>query len=83
MSLRIPDIRRHPNEWFNYFDRNRSGCLDKEELKGAFIETFKSSVNPYDLRDIIDALWPIFDRDGSGNIEIKEFMGKFDANNVS
>ena len=54
-----------------------SGSLEKEEIVRGLIKTFNlsssfSKIN--ELREILDNVWSIFDTDGSGSIELNEFL---------
>ena len=53
------------------------GTLDKEEVVRALIKTFNLSTNVDErtkMRGTIDAIWPLFDDDGSGEIDRPEFL---------
>lgn len=63
--------------WFCYWDEDGSGSLEKEEIVRGLIKTFNlsssfSKIN--ELREILDNVWSIFDTDGSGSIELNEFL---------
>ena len=52
----IPDIKSKPREWFNFFDADKTGTLDKAEIKQALVYT----LNTYNIESIdamIDGLW--------------------------
>jgi len=73
----IPDIKINKREWFLYFDEDRNGSLSQEEILRAFIQTFHLSENFYYLltmREVLANIWPIFDDDCSGEIDINEFI---------
>lgn len=71
---RIPDIRKE-REWFDYWDVHRLGMLSKREAIEALQKTF-GSFNPQKLTLVIDALWPEFDKDGSGLIGREAMLRK-------
>lgn len=63
--------------WFTYWDDSDNGSLEKEEILRALIKTFSLSTTPgrmKEMRDTLDAIWPLFDSDGSGEIELGEFI---------
>ena len=64
--------------WFRYWDDDHSASLEKEELLRALVHTFKLGKD-YErlqtIRSTLDAIWPMFDTDGSGSIEMEEFLG--------
>jgi len=73
----IPDIARDKDAWYNYWDEDRSGELDKEEVVRALLKTFRMTGEPAQvtmMRSAIDAIWPVFDDDGSGSIDRAEFL---------
>jgi len=52
-------------------------ALEKDELVRALIKTFRMSYGPLLAREIdgaLEAVWPLFDSDGSGSIEMDEFV---------
>jgi len=74
---RIPDIKSEKSAWFKFYDYDKSGTLEKEEVVRALCQTFKlgrdlERVNM--MREIIGAVWGEFDHDGSGTIEEQEFF---------
>lgn len=76
-SEAIPDIVRDKEAWYRYWDEDNSGALDKEEVVRALLKTFRMTSDQQrvqQMRGTIDAVWPIFDDDGSGTIERNEFL---------
>jgi Ca2+-binding EF-hand superfamily protein len=75
-----PELDRHNLEvWFCYWDEDGGGTLEKEEVLRALIKTFKLSSNfgtVNNLREIIGNVWMIFDSDGSGSVELGEFIAR-------
>jgi len=72
-----PSIARAPNEWFEYWDEDDSGELEKEEVVRALIKTFGLGQDMPSLRNIraiVDAVWCVFDPDGSGAVDRREFL---------
>lgn len=73
----IPSIERDKGKWYDYWDEDDSGSLEQEEVVRALIKTLKLSQDQervQQMRATVDAIWPIFDSDGSGSIERDEFM---------
>jgi Ca2+-binding EF-hand superfamily protein len=72
-----PDIRTHPNDWFQYWDEDHSGSLDKGEVRRALIKTLRLfHVSVESVTEILEAIWPIFDHDMSGTISMTEFSAR-------
>ena len=61
--------------WFQHFDEDRSGTLEKGEVCRALIKTLSLSPKMMDsMIECIEAIWPVFDTDCSGSIEQHEFL---------
>lgn len=60
------------NRWFDYYDRDRSGSLDREELVNALVRTYQSN-DPQSIRETVYSIFPAFDTNGSGSIDRYEF----------
>jgi len=71
-SPTVPDLRKDPEGWFRYFDKNGNG-LEQHEVIKALLMTFPGS-DPYTVREFVTSLWSEFDLDGSGTISIAEFL---------
>jgi hypothetical protein len=56
-AMAIPDITRHPDRWFRYFDSNNNGLLDTQSVINGFCLTFPS-VDRDILSSIITEMWP-------------------------
>lgn len=70
-----PDLS-DPSRWFDYYDRDGSGSLDKEEVVSGLLHTLHScggSQSTESVRDTVYAVWSAFDLDGSGTIDRQEF----------
>ena len=71
-----PDLRQRPRDWFQYWDEDKSNSLEKEEIVRALVKTFRitqGSASVATITEVIDAVFCIFDPDGSGSIDINEF----------
>ena len=72
----VRDARRPPLHG-RYWDADGSDSLDKEEVVRALLKTFQMTSDQaavMQMRQTIDAVWPIFDDDASGSIERNEFL---------
>jgi len=66
-------------DWFVYWDEDDSGELDREEVIRALIKTLRlgqDSERQANIREVVNGTWVIFDTDGSGNIDIDEFLSR-------
>lgn len=62
------------NRWFDYYDRDRSGFLTKDEVTKAVIETFGvKSVPSFVVKQAVSSVWKNFDRNQDGRIDKYEF----------
>lgn len=78
----IPDMRSNKQAWYEYFDEDRSGSLEQEEVVRALIKTLHLSSDQArvaEMRNTVQAIWPVFDSDGSGSIERGEFLAPGDG----
>ena len=72
-----PCSARDKAAWFDFWDEDRSGELDKEEVVRALLKTFgltSDQSQVASMRSTVHAIWPIFDADGSGSIDRAEFV---------
>jgi len=62
--------------WFDYFDSDRSGGLEKGELISALLQTFVGSQHvPHEqVTSIVHGIWETIDTDGSGSVDFEEFQ---------
>merc|ERR1712048_1378852 len=76
MQKFIPDIKSDKEAWFRYWDEDGSGTLSREEVLRSLVKTFNLNADLerlQALRGVLDALWYLFDPDGSGDIDMAEF----------
>jgi len=64
--------------WFTYFDADKTGHLTSEEIITGLLHTPDYGASGDDggiegVRDLVHAVLPVFDRDGSGTIDRNEF----------
>jgi len=77
----VPDISSR-DAWFGFWDSpaaggDGNGTLDKAEVTRALVKTLRLSSDPssvQQMRDTLDAIWGVFDTDGSGTTERREFL---------
>jgi Ca2+-binding EF-hand superfamily protein len=70
-----PDIRKEKDAWFDYWDEDHSGQLDKDEIARALVKTFQLfHVDQQAVTNTLEVIWPIFDTDDSGKIDRAEFL---------
>jgi len=65
-----PDMRRDKLAWYRFWDEDGSGSLEKEEVVRALLKTLNLTQDPHkveQMRSTIEAIWPVFDSDGSGS----------------
>ena len=64
------------NEWFDFWDEDKNGALDKDEVARALIKTFgKNGFRTVkELQAVIESVWPLFDPDHSNTITKDEFL---------
>lgn len=62
--------------WFNFWDEDYNGSLDKQEVQRALIKTFhlETDVDRIGaMRETLSASWRVYDIHGTGDIDIHEF----------
>lgn len=74
-ELPVPDLRKDRDAWYMRWDEDGSGELEFEEVLRAFAKSFNIDVAGISqLRESLQAVWPIFDTDNSGAVDRKECM---------
>lgn len=73
-SLPPPPLS-NPSAWFDYYDKDRSGSLNKSEVTQGLIFTLgaKSPSEQHNLQGTVNSIWNIFDTDGNGTLDKREF----------
>jgi hypothetical protein len=69
-----PPSLQELSRWFDYYDVDRSGSLDREEVVNALLQTTGNYAGMQSLRETVYGVWLNFDRDHSGGIDKREFM---------
>lgn len=72
----MPDIVSQPRGWFEYWDVDSSGSLDREECVRAIMLTFDLAGKLHDRRQCVEtvrSVFELFDSDGSDCIDYEEF----------
>jgi Ca2+-binding EF-hand superfamily protein len=72
-----PNICRDKRAWFEYFDDDKSGELSQEEVGRALIKSFglENKLSEIaSMKETVACCWAIFDPDGSGEIDMDEFL---------
>jgi Ca2+-binding EF-hand superfamily protein len=77
----MPALDAEPKSWFEYWDRDKSGSLDKEELCRSLIRTFCVDDNgtpvlteAHDMREAANNLWKALGYTPFENVTFDEFV---------
>lgn len=71
-----PPSLQNVAQWFRYWDEDGNGSLDMQEVQRALLKTFELGDDlraVQTMRETLDAVWPLFDHDGNGDISFGEF----------
>lgn len=68
----IPDIRHNPRGWFHHFAGDLNNTISLQVCANALSSTFPT-LDRASAYSIVEALWPLFDTDQSGTVDIDEF----------
>lgn len=74
-----PDFMFDKRAWFEHWDTDRSGWLEREEVVRGLAKSFRSDVparlcrKRLRMRFLVDEMWPAVDVDGSDTITLDEF----------
>ena len=66
-------------DWFDHYDENKNGLLEKSELRKYVDDTCAKNNRPKFDDDFFDQLYGNCDKDKSGAIDFDEFMKSFGA----
>jgi len=69
----IPDWREDPLAWFDFWDYDKSGTLERREVVRALAKTLKDKVSAEYIYNMLQAVWGAFDSNGDGRIDRQEF----------
>lgn len=73
----VPDIKASKESWYRHYDEDSNGTLQQGEVVRGLIQTFRyghDAGRMEQIRSTVEAVWPIFDTDGSGSIDRQEFL---------
>ncbi|KAF4668004.1 hypothetical protein FOZ61_007303 [Perkinsus olseni] len=80
----IPDLDSHPLEWFNFWDGNGNGSLERSEIVRAIVRTFcvspsgePSFKRAFDLREMALFIWDSLGYHEFGELTFEEFNAPF------
>lgn len=74
-----PDFMLDKRAWFEHWDTDRSGVLEREEVVRGLAKSFRSDVpaklcrKRLRMRFLVDEMWPAVDFDGNDLITLDEF----------
>ena len=74
VNISVPDIKKDKHAWYNHYDEDKNGSLQQDEVVRGLIQTFRFGHDPQRMQAIkqtVQAVWCIFDNDGSGSIDGK------------
>jgi len=76
-----PDFSREKRLWFEYWDRDGSGSLEREEVVRGLAKSFRCNDDAHarrckkrlNMRMVVEEMWSKVDRDGNNCITLDEF----------
>jgi Ca2+-binding EF-hand superfamily protein len=71
----LPDLYKHPRQWFQYFDADRNGYLDRQECTIALAATFPFLTEDH-LDSILETIWRRYDPNNTNVISVEQFIRK-------
>jgi len=76
LQLQLSNHDDKGRSWFDFFDRDKNGELEKDELTTALLKTFLGShkITREQITSIVDSIWDAVDTDGSGSVHFGEFQ---------
>jgi hypothetical protein len=76
-----PQLDKNPRQWFMYWDRDKNGSLDKDEVIRAFLRTFCRDENggpdlksALDMREVASSLWNTLNYGSFDQLTFEEFV---------
>ena len=83
-SKEVPSLDSHPKEWFEYWDNNNSGTLERIELARALVKTFCVTAwgdpmiqRAHDMSELSLSVWDMLGYKPREKITFEEFMKPF------
>eukprot|EP01060_Flectonema_neradi_P004420 TRINITY_DN1284_c1_g1_i3.p1 TRINITY_DN1284_c1_g1~~TRINITY_DN1284_c1_g1_i3.p1 ORF type:complete len:257 (+),score=52.83 TRINITY_DN1284_c1_g1_i3:124-894(+) len=77
VSTTPPSITANTEGWYDYWDEDLSGKLEKDEVCRALIKAFENGQGIQRIREmrrIVATIWPLFDKDKTDSISREEFL---------
>jgi len=76
-AARVPDIALDRLAWFDHFDEERMQSLSQEGVVRGLIKTYELGsdlAQISQMRALVEAVWDVFDTEGTGRVSKKEFL---------
>jgi len=81
LPIDVPVLDMQPREWFQFWDRNANGTLERDELVRALIRTFCTNENgqtslpqAHDMREVAMGLWVAVGHEPFDMVTFEEFI---------
>lgn len=81
LQRKLADTKDAGRGWFDHFDKDKNGSLEKGELTNALFQTFAGDyiITREKITSTVDGVWDFIDKDGSGSVDFNEFKVLRDA----
>ena len=79
VSITPPNIASNKEGWYDYWDEDLSGNLEKDEVCRALIKVFENGKGIQRIREmrrIVTTIWPLFDKEKTDCISREEFLAE-------